>query len=114
MTCFRIGQPKLPGDYYAAMYHKVTAGTPKGFTPLHVLCQDSDKMLCKRDIIADVLGTNLVKLRDFDANKNDQVIVLVFYLLWPIIPMRCGFPFRGRIAGMVVGGWMLVGVGGWV
>ena len=75
LTCFRICSPKLPGDYYAAMSHKVTGPTPHGFKPLHVLCSGSDIMMCQRDVIEVLLESNTVRLADFDANINDLVTV---------------------------------------
>ena len=75
MHCFEEGEAVLQGDYRAAMSHKVTDARPRGWTPLHCLCNGSDPMVSQVYVIAKLLETNTVPLSYFDAMSNDKVIV---------------------------------------
>ena len=64
--CFRLGRPRLPGDYRKAIRHEVTGATPIGWTPLHMLGSGSDKLLVKRDIIEALLESKISTVKDLD------------------------------------------------
>ena len=80
LTCFGPNAEKLPGDYTAAMSHTVTSGTPKGWTPLHVLCSGSDVLLVNVDIMQQLMDNRIVSVRDFDSTRNTEVSVFCFLL----------------------------------
>ena len=74
--------PVMEGNYAMAMSHKVKGSKPEGWTPLHCLCSDSDKMLAKRDIIEKLLELDddtgeykFVPLGALDSIRNGAVIV---------------------------------------
>ena len=46
------------------------------WTPLHVLCNDSDKLFATKDIIAQLLDNKIVGIESFDTVADAQVIVL--------------------------------------
>ena len=73
--CFKPNEAPLPGDMTKAMRHKVTGGSPRGWTPLHCLCSGSDICLGIREIINTLLSTETVNMRDFDCLQNNDVIV---------------------------------------
>ena len=60
-----------------AMHHKVTGGTPVGWTPLHMLLSGSDCMMAQMDIVQTLLENDVVPLQYFDGLRNDEVIVLI-------------------------------------
>ena len=76
---------KLPGNYTAAMSQKVHTGTPNGWSPLHILCSGSDKMVAQSTIIEILLKSGICTIRMFDSEiKNDGEIV--FYSLSAMLP----------------------------
>ena len=73
--------PVMKGNYARAMQHQVEDSRPEGWTPLHCLCNGSDKMLAKKDIIEKLLeedetgNSKFVPLCAFDSIRNAEVIV---------------------------------------
>ena len=78
--CFKPNSGGFPGDIHKAMRHKVTGLHPKGWTPLHILCNGSDICLNTRDVIETLIHSGTVEVSDFDDNRNDQVVVLCAYV----------------------------------
>ena len=81
VQCFCPGEPQLPGDYRSAMYHTVSGPTPNGWTPLHVLCHGSDRMLLQSEVIKALLENEVVTVKDFDSMHTHTLEVIVFALL---------------------------------
>ena len=75
LRCFDANEAKMPGRYSNAMSYKVTGGKPMSWTPLHVLCNDSDKLFATKDIIAQLLDNKIVGIESFDTVADAQVIV---------------------------------------
>ena len=74
-SCFQTCAAQMDGDYATAMSHRVTGGTPVGWTAAHILCNGSDVGLLARDVVEALLNNGIVDMKAFDSAFNDQVIV---------------------------------------
>ena len=87
MEAFTEGNETLPGDYRTAMSHRVTSGTPIGWTAFHCLLSGSDVKMETIALIKKMLDPRGGKfpMSVFDEIENNKVIVFFSFL-------RCDAP----------------------
>jgi len=64
--------PKLQGDMRDAMRQKTRGSTPRDWTPVHFLCDRSDRQQQKVSIAKELLEAGVLQLSDFNE-PNDKV-----------------------------------------
>ncbi len=79
--CFLRNAPYMEGNYTAAMSQQVQHGTPMGYTPLHILCQnsgkgDTDVHICQKETIRQLILNNIVPVEYFAEQKCPIVSVI--------------------------------------
>ena len=71
-NCFGRNQARLAGSYEKAMSYKVQSGQPKGWTPLHILCQNNDILFATKQIIIELLENKVVPMESFDTVADNN------------------------------------------
>ena len=83
MNCFTDHAAKMPGNYRKALRQLTSSddAVPR-FTPLHILCKDSDSCLLNLKIVEKMCFHNFAEMMNFETlsiSPVRQVIVLFMF-----------------------------------
>jgi len=76
---FDFGADRLEGDYGEALRQPIQHGAISGYTPLHILCKNSDASLTSLDVVKALIEMRILKPSEFSDQRNHDVSVFSFW-----------------------------------